>query len=68
MDREVVSIPVDQLAAFLDVAKQIRMGFLICAPRFSAGSQGERMVELASEFGKSIEDMAAKLRESCTPK
>lgn len=58
---ETVSIPRDQLIALLDAAQQVRTGFLMCAPRFAAGSSGERMVAVASAFGKTIEDIRGKL-------
>lgn len=60
---ETVSVPRDQLIALLDAAQQIRTGFLICAPRFAAGSRGERMVALASAFGKTIEEVGKQLEK-----
>lgn len=64
---ETVSVPRYQLIALLDAAKQIRTGFLICAPRFAAGSRGERMVALASDFGKTIEAIGAQLQKQADP-
>ena len=64
---ETVSVPRDQLIALLDAAQQIRTGFLICAPRFAAGSRGERMVALASAFGKTIEEIGAQLQKQEDP-
>ena len=60
---ETVSVPRDQLIALLDAAQQIRTGFLICAPRFAAGPRGERMVALASAFGKTIEEVGKQLEK-----
>ena len=51
---EMVSVPKVQLVSLLNMAKQVRTGFLICAPRFAAGSRGESMAAAAVEMGDSI--------------
>jgi len=60
---DTVSIPRDQLGAFLDAVRQVRTGFLICAPHFAAGSRGEQMVAIAAELGKTLEAFYAQLDE-----
>ena len=64
---DTVMIPRKQLIVLLDGAKQIRTGFLMCAPRFAAGSRGEQMVALASTFGKTIEEIGAQLNKASDP-
>ena len=64
---DTVTIPRKQLIALLDGAKQIRTGFLMCAPRFAAGSRGEQMVAIASAFGKTIEQIGAQLQKQEDP-
>lgn len=67
MNADTITLEKKELAALLDAARQIRTGFLMCAPRFAAGSRGERMVALASAFGKTIEEIGAQLQKQEDP-
>ena len=60
---DTVTIQRSQLIALLDGVRNVRTGFLMCAPRFAAGSRGERMVAIASALGNTIEDIYAKLED-----
>lgn len=58
-----VSIPRDQLITLLNATEKIRTGFLMCAPRFAAGSRGEKIVALADTIGKTIDEIVKNVRQ-----
>lgn len=60
---DTVTIPLSQLIALLDGVRNVRTGFMMCAPRFAAGSRGERMVAIASALDNTIEEIYAKLED-----
>lgn len=52
-----VSVPREELETLLASFAQVRKGYLLCAPRYAAGSRGEALVIMANESGKLIEVM-----------
>ena len=54
---EKVEIPKQQIVVLLNAVRQIRTGFLMCAPRFAAGSRGEAMVSVANAMGGTLDEL-----------
>lgn len=63
VDPVIVKCECDKLTTLLRGAEQLRTGFLMCAPRFAAGSRGEKMVAIAETIGKTIEEIAKDVRQ-----
>ena len=48
LEEDAVAVERGDLEALLRAMRNVRSGFLLCAPRFAAGSQGESLVAEAA--------------------
>ena len=62
MNPDTITLEKKELAALLEITKKMRSGFLMCAPRFAAGSTGELMVADARDSGIIIGEMESRLK------
>lgn len=56
-----VTIPREELEALVGAFRQIRTGFLLCAPAYAAGSRGEALVRMAEASGDVITSLERKI-------
>jgi len=61
-----VTIRRNELEALLGAFKQIRFGFLQCAPRYAAGSKGEALVAMAMQCGEIVQSVERQMSSSET--
>ena len=59
---QTVSVQRDAFAAFLKDVRAIRGAFIMCAPKFGAGSVGETALSSALRLDKVLRDFEDKLK------
>ena len=63
MANKTVTVDADELAGILQDVEHVRMAFLVCAPKFAAGSIGELAVVAAKRMGPEIGKMKDKIKD-----
>lgn len=62
MANKTVTVDAEELAAIFQDVERVRMAFLVCAPKFAAGSIGELAVNAAKRMGPEIGKMNEKIK------
>ena len=62
MANKTVTVDAEELEAIFQDVERVRMAFLVCAPRFAAGSMGELAVVAAKRLGPGIGKIAEKIK------